>query len=294
MVGEGLLTERGDMMATKLEWKEHGQGNWEAKGRDGASIFVRGNGTFDAWIDGHGLEGAATFAEAVKYCQEVENAAAPAELPKPGDVWGVPGKRGTRRFVVMADLHHVRAHDTQGTYLMPLPAWDAWLTSTGAVRIDGDAARVAALEAEAARLRANQCPHDYGMLKLQIAVLEGVNDLFEQERDDARTRVAALEAEAEKREKRMEAFHERALAAEMVRDDLRTKLAALEQQYQACEDKVATEFERCGRMLEALRGIEGMPPTAYPSGVHPWALRLVDDMRRKAREAIKREEGVES
>ena len=191
------------MMAAKLEWKEHGQGNWEAKGRDGASIFVRGNGTFDAWIDGHGLEGAATFAEAVKYCQEVEDAAAPpAELPKPGDVYEVPGRKETRRFVVSHTGDGVVTYaDLEDECQVGERSWQSWVRDTGAVRIDGEGARVKELESDISHAVANAKKYapDYPWTlntasEAVWALGEGRNGVI-QACDDWAARVAALEAE---------------------------------------------------------------------------------------------------
>lgn len=71
------------------------------------------------------------------------------------------------------------------------------------------------------------------------------------------------------------------------RDDLRAKLAALEKQYQACEDTVATEFERCGRLLEALRGIN---EHEYDRCDHTDNFDCRRYLKQLAREAIAKEE----
>lgn len=241
-MGRRLLTERGDMMAAKLEWVRDKNGWWHAPRSCGAkggywSIAVNNDGMF--LIAGETEKRWHTLSDAKDYCQAQEDAASHAELPKVGDVWGVPGKPETRRYVDgITGLIHSRGWKGNGS-AQDLSIWQSWVRDTGAVRIDGE--RDAQWQKELAKF--------VDLLKYA-----------QEELDAERARVRELEA----------------------------KLAALEKQYQACEDKVATEFERCGRLLEALRGIEKRVATAPAS----WA--ALDAVEQMAREAIQREEGVKS
>lgn len=115
-------------------------------------------------------------------------AAQPAELPEVGSVWGVPGKPETWRKVLEADTNSVRyGCFGHGTYKHRLEDWSHFIKSSGAVRIDGEVERVAALEAENARLRVSldEIGGDYNEAKEEAVKLRG-------ERDDARAAISRL------------------------------------------------------------------------------------------------------
>ena len=317
-------------MAAKLEWVYKTRGFWSAGCRE---IWVDADGRFytddTVILGGHGL-----LDEAKAYCQEQEDAVAPAELPAVGSVWGDAKHPGTWRWVVgfAPDSIQFRCLSEGGRYTHPIEKWHSWVRDTGAVRIDGEGARVKELERFSAELinERDELRQEAMRIDAEIRLLrngargnwwawQGSGDNLESltcpvlirasdlraiigERDDTRTRVAALEAENAKLRERIEMsgrvnFDLRhtletdavaTKAMEQERDDLRTALAALEKQYQACEDKVATEFERCGRLMEALRGIEGHDSDVCDhedyGGCWKWVRRL-------AREAIAKEEG---
>lgn len=199
-----------------------------------------------------------TWDEVEAYCTKMDQlySASSAELPKPGDVWGVPGKPETWRKVIEADTNSVRyGCFSHGTYKHRMEDWSHFVTSSGAVRIDGggqvvhwslrDRAetaerRVKELEAEVAELL-----HQVGFKAERLAEARAANDkLWEEETCRAQTE----------------------------RDELRA----------------AKERER---LLEALRGIEGHNPcTCDHYNYEP----CMDWMRTTACDAIKREEGVKS
>ena len=88
---------------------------------------------------------------------EVEDAAAPpAELPKPGDVYEVPGRKETRRFVVSHTGDGVVTYaDLEDECQVGERSWQSWVRDTGAVRIDGEGARVKELESDISHAVAN-------------------------------------------------------------------------------------------------------------------------------------------
>ena len=80
-------------------------------------------------------------------------------LPKPGDVWGVPGKPETRRFIcgvrdTPPECQHPRVDyvDFGGKAWMRATSWRNWVSNSGAVNLVADldalAARVRELEAK--------------------------------------------------------------------------------------------------------------------------------------------------
>lgn len=84
-----------------------------------------------------------TLKEAAAWCEQQDREAAPpAELPQPGDVWGVQGKRETRRFVVSHTGDGVVTYaDLEDEYQVGERVWQSWVRDTGAVRIDGEGER---------------------------------------------------------------------------------------------------------------------------------------------------------
>lgn len=89
-----------------------------------------------------------TFHEAAAWCEEQDRLAAQPEIqmPKKGDVWGVPAKPETRRFVVdvidgwvywlAATLYEIQSYNSV--------TWQSWVRETGAVDLLADREALAA------------------------------------------------------------------------------------------------------------------------------------------------------
>lgn len=130
----------------KLEWvhetKEYGD-NWTAEGQKRHSILLDDDGMFFRQGCDVAPKPFPTLADAKAWCQSQEDAAAPVELPTPGDVWEVPGRKSMRRLVHWADGKQICfAWVGNGAVIHEQDQWQSWVRDSGAVRIDGEGERV--------------------------------------------------------------------------------------------------------------------------------------------------------
>jgi hypothetical protein len=113
-----------------------------------------------------------TLRQAQAWCEAQEPE---APLPKPGEVWGVPGEPGTwRKILDAAGGKCVWFERWNDRTFVHHPAWQSWLASSGAVRIDTMPGRLA--EAEGLLRRWEREPSSMPLLEQTRAFLEGEGD----------------------------------------------------------------------------------------------------------------------
>jgi len=164
-------------------------------------IFVNGTNKNFVVVDTDGARNFPSFPEAEKWCAEQDRLAAeqaePASipLPKPGDVWGVPEKPETRRFVVNNGIAtQVRYVSQEAWPIVPwmsMDGWREWARETGAINLLEDAAWV--VEAGKAAGWDGQLPLPEFIARLsdELKTAVGDNKLLREE-------LAETKAEAEK------------------------------------------------------------------------------------------------
>jgi len=57
------------------------------------------------------------------------------DLPKAGEVWGVPDQPGTWQYVTVVSSSLIECRAFSNEFAIGKTSWDEWLDTTGAVRI---------------------------------------------------------------------------------------------------------------------------------------------------------------